>query len=122
MARYQKKSTARSIRKDNIDIPESMPATHRVWLALVLDAAIHAGHGVYVSQWYRTGKAVVRFYIGDDPVETFITHTDNPRSWAVDTADAIFTAGLAKEVIARGDAVGGQAGPGATKSLRADAG
>lgn len=122
MARYQKKSTARSIRKDEQSIPESMPSTHRVWLALILDAAIHAGHGVYVSQWYRTGKAVVRFYIGDDPVETFIAYQDDPRQWAVDTAEAIFSAGLAKEVIARGDAVGRPAGVGATKSLRADAG
>lgn len=122
MARYQKKSTARNIRKDNIAIPESMPAPHRVWLALILDAAIHAGHGVYVSQWYSTGKAVVRFYIGDDPVETFIAHTDNPREWAVNTADAIFSAGLAKEVVARGDAVDRSAGAGATKSLRGDPG
>lgn len=115
MGRYQQKTTARSIRKDTESIPESMPAAHKRWLSVVLDAALHAGYGIYVSKWYNTGKATVRFYLDDEAVETFISFRDDPGKWGADTAGSLFSKGLAEEVVARGATLERQAGAGAAK-------
>jgi len=115
MARYQQKSTARSIRKDDESIPAGLPAPHKRWLGVILDAAIHAGYGLYVSKWYAAGKVTVRFYVDDEAVETFLSFRDDPGKWAADTAGSLFSEGLAKEVITRGAAMERQASPGAAK-------
>lgn len=115
MARYQQKTTARSIRKDTEHVPESMPAAHKRWLSVILDAALHAGYGIYVSKWYASGKATVRFYVDDEAVETFISFRDDPGKWGADTAGALFSEGLAKEVVTRGATLERQASSGATK-------
>lgn len=119
MARYQQKSTARSIRKDDEHIPDSMPAPHKRWVGVILDAAIHAGYGVYVSKWYASGKATIRFYVDDEAVETFISFRDDPGKWGADTAGSLFSDGLAKEVVTRGAAMERQAGAGSTKPVGA---
>lgn len=102
MARGNYKSKARMLRDDSEQIPATMPSAHRIWLVCLLDALVHAGYGFYVGKWGVSGKITVRIYVDDDAVETFLTSRDDPAKWCLETAKAIFSAGLAEEVVRRG--------------------
>lgn len=116
MARSGYKSKARLLRDDSEQVPASMPAAHRIWLVVLLDALVHAGYGFYVGKWGVAGKVTIRIYIDDDAVETFLTSRDDPGKWCADTAKAIFSPGLAEEVVKRGFALAAQEPPSARKT------
>lgn len=102
MARKQYRSEARMLRSDSEQIPDSIPALHRLWAGVVCDVCLHAGIGHYVGKWGASGKLTIRFYVGDDAVETFLAVRDNPSEWAADTLKHLVSAGLAEEAVRRG--------------------
>lgn len=102
MARKQYRPEARMLRSDSEQVPDNIPPLHRLWVGVVNDVCLHAGVGHYVGKWGASGKLTVRFYIGDDAVETFITTRDNPAEWAASTLKHLVSAGLAEEAVRRG--------------------
>lgn len=102
MARKQYRPQARQLRSDDEQIPDSIPAIHRLWVGVVNDALLHAGIGHYVGKWGASGKLTIRFYADDDASETFITVRDNPAQWAADTLKVLVSPGLAEEALRRG--------------------
>lgn len=101
MARYQSQTKTRSLREDTVKAPDVMPPAHRVCLVALVDACIHAGVAVYVGSWARSGRLKLKFYTGDEVLESFMDSTDNPEEWLSATGKHFLSPGLLEEVLQR---------------------
>lgn len=101
MARYQQQTKTRALREDKVKAPDVMPPTHRVCLVALVDACLHAGIAAYVGTWTRSGRVKLKFYTGDEVLESFMDVGDNPVEWLKETGAAFLSPGLLAEVLKR---------------------
>lgn len=101
MARYQQQTKTRSLREDTVKAPDVMPPAHRVCLVALVDACVHAGIAVYVGSWSRAGRLKLKFYTGDEVLESFLDSGDTPVEWLKQTGQAFLSPGLLAEVLKR---------------------
>lgn len=101
MARYQQQTKTRTLREDTVKAPDVMPPAHRVCLVALVDACIHAGIACYVGTWTRSGRLKLKFYTGDEVLESFLDGQDNPEQWLADTGKHFLSPGLLAEVLER---------------------
>lgn len=101
MARQQYKAKIRQLRSDDELPPERMPSSHRFWVVALYALTLEQGIGSYTGNWTAAGKSTLRYYQGDDPVETFITSRDDPEKVCYATAFDLFGEKVAAEWLAR---------------------
>lgn len=101
MARYNQQTKTRSLREDTVKTPDAMPSAHRVCLVALVDACVHAGVGLYVGPWTKSGRVKLKFYTGDEVLESFLDSVDNPETWLADTGKHVLSPGLLGEVLSR---------------------
>lgn len=101
MARYQQQAKTRTLREDTVKAPDVMPPAHRVCLIALVDACIHAGIATYVGTWTRAGRLKLKFYTGDEVLESYLDVSDNPETWVSETGKHFLSPGLLAEVLER---------------------